>query len=567
MSTFTDRLEAAATKADEASDIAHQWANGDEKTEVPTASGPLPSLRKFMTDNATDLTQTVAEIAMTAGHVYQSVSDGEAARSDGEYFWVVSSDNDEVLELWLMGASSAADTGKRTYSVISRSEMTDAFLFNESTVSGTLLSSYTKDGIYYGSRADNHSDSPPGMLAGDGVILKTSRVLGNTRWVYQTVHRFANPEDGWIRRVDTEGPASTSWVKISGGESVDTINIKDQAVTKEKIDQQFMYNGVINSGSMNDVDWQEGNYLLTPTNVTDLPDGFTGVSVLEVRKASTWAVHTISSFTNPEKKYWRVTRFSVSDFGTWLPYNSSTALNQFENKTAVFFGDSITDSYGIAERVGPQLSMNIKNFGIGGTRLAQHTTAGYDQLSGFQLATAVNTGDWSSALSGANQLGQNAIDKVTEASNTDWNSVDYIILGYGTNDFGGNNPIGTQADSSGATFWGALNVTIEQILSAYPHIRIMFWSPIWRRKTPTDTGGIAGGSDVSPNTNGDYLYEYVAALLDGCKLKHVEAVDMYYTSGIYETTYIEYLIDQLHPTIEGSRLLADKIRAALQSRF
>lgn len=33
---------------------------------------------------------------------------------DGDYFWVVSADDSEVLELWLMGAVTATDTGKRT---------------------------------------------------------------------------------------------------------------------------------------------------------------------------------------------------------------------------------------------------------------------------------------------------------------------------------------------------------------------------------------------------------------------------------------------------------------------
>lgn len=37
---------------------------------------------------------------------------------DGDYFWVVSAEDSEVLELWLMGVSSATDTGKRTASSI-----------------------------------------------------------------------------------------------------------------------------------------------------------------------------------------------------------------------------------------------------------------------------------------------------------------------------------------------------------------------------------------------------------------------------------------------------------------
>lgn len=55
-----------------------------------------------------------ANFGFNTASVYANVSDGEANTVNGDYFWVVSSDNVYVLELWLMGASSATDTGKRT---------------------------------------------------------------------------------------------------------------------------------------------------------------------------------------------------------------------------------------------------------------------------------------------------------------------------------------------------------------------------------------------------------------------------------------------------------------------
>ena len=72
-----------------------------------------PELSAFITSEAARA-ETAAEVAMTAGWVYEDVASGEAARTDGEYFWVVSADDAEVLELWLMGATTATDTTKRT---------------------------------------------------------------------------------------------------------------------------------------------------------------------------------------------------------------------------------------------------------------------------------------------------------------------------------------------------------------------------------------------------------------------------------------------------------------------
>lgn len=64
--------------------------------------------------DAADRAEVAADQAMTAGWVYSTVADGEAARADGDYFWVVSLDDSYLLELWSMGAVSATDTGKRT---------------------------------------------------------------------------------------------------------------------------------------------------------------------------------------------------------------------------------------------------------------------------------------------------------------------------------------------------------------------------------------------------------------------------------------------------------------------
>lgn len=101
----------------------------DEYTILYQKVGGLAVERKRLAtsafvNDAVTAAETAADVAMTAGWVYPDVASGEAARSDGEYFWVVSADDSEVLELWRMGASSATDTGKRTvdYKKVSKLE-------------------------------------------------------------------------------------------------------------------------------------------------------------------------------------------------------------------------------------------------------------------------------------------------------------------------------------------------------------------------------------------------------------------------------------------------------------
>lgn len=82
--------------------------------------------------------EAAASAAASAGYVYTTVTAGEAARTNGQYFWVVSAQNNEVLELWLMGASTATDTGKRTASSALQDE-TDAILLLFDLVSSSNI--------------------------------------------------------------------------------------------------------------------------------------------------------------------------------------------------------------------------------------------------------------------------------------------------------------------------------------------------------------------------------------------------------------------------------------------
>lgn len=75
-----------------------------------------PDLSAFITSEA-DRAETAADVAMAAGWVYATKEDGEAVRADGDYFWVVSSNDENVLDLYLMGASVATATGKSTLSI------------------------------------------------------------------------------------------------------------------------------------------------------------------------------------------------------------------------------------------------------------------------------------------------------------------------------------------------------------------------------------------------------------------------------------------------------------------
>lgn len=80
---------------------------------------------EFVTSEA-DRAETAAEVAAAAGRVFTTAADGIAATVDGDYFWVVSAESDETLELWLNDGGVASDTGKRTVSSVAVENNTTA---------------------------------------------------------------------------------------------------------------------------------------------------------------------------------------------------------------------------------------------------------------------------------------------------------------------------------------------------------------------------------------------------------------------------------------------------------
>lgn len=79
---ITDRLEAATEKAENASQIIYDVANGDASTEVPTASGPTPTLKKWFQDLGSEVEPMLAGIPARldkAVLVYQTKAEADAA--------------------------------------------------------------------------------------------------------------------------------------------------------------------------------------------------------------------------------------------------------------------------------------------------------------------------------------------------------------------------------------------------------------------------------------------------------------------------------------------------------
>ena len=214
-----------------------------------------------------------------------------------------------------------------------------------------------------------------------------------------------------------------------------------------------------------------------------------------------------------------------------------------ENVKICFLGDSITEGAGASCRencfvsvFGRKTGAVVKNFGIGGTRIARKETPSnnpkYDQCF----------------LDRVDQLDEDA---------------DAVVVFGGTNDFGhGNGKLGTPSDPATAeyTFYGAMRSLCLRLIRRYPTKPIVFLTPLHRKSEDATINEIK--IPCRP------LCDYVAVIREVCAEYSIPVLDLFAAAGIQpkiEEQRAAYCPDGLHPNDRGAELLADKIIAYLSA--
>lgn len=233
-----------------------------------------------------------------------------------------------------------------------------------------------------------------------------------------------------------------------------------------------------------------------------------------------------------------------------------------KGQKVVNFGDSIFGNYqansgenmSISAMIAERTGMTAYNAGFGGCRMAQHPTSYWDAFSMYRLADSIASGDWSLQETALTDGGSNLPDyfpsTVAMLETIDWTEIDIITIGYGTNDFTGNI---TEQD-----FKDALSDSIETILTAYPNLKILVVSPMYRWYDNDD-------SDTHTNSNNDKLTDFCDWCKEEAELYHVPYVDTYTTLGINSINKLVYFFstDGTHPNVNGRWLRANRISAKL----
>lgn len=246
--------------------------------------------------------------------------------------------------------------------------------------------------------------------------------------------------------------------------------------------------------------------------------------------------------------------------------NINKQVFPLQGKTIVCFGDSLTEykynGKGYVDYIADATGATIINLGIGGTRLQERETPSATPYGTYQAWAAVDmvnlvkwatTEDYTILDASVSYLNiQSVTAKAALLKSIDWSQVDIVTFFGGTNDFRVGDQLGTQDSTNVKTTLGAINYIIENLLTAYPHIHIYWFTPIVRwidadslaKRTPEKW------SDVWDNGENKTLVDYKNAIIDVVStVHHTPICDLYDGLGWNKWNFANYFNDNdgTHP--------------------
>lgn len=234
--------------------------------------------------------------------------------------------------------------------------------------------------------------------------------------------------------------------------------------------------------------------------------------------------------------------------------------NLSAKKTVVRFGDSLTE-FDTYNYIGKYTDSDIINCGIGGTMMGKNITpTAYDYLTMYHISEGIRDGVWTNQINAANNIfvatGDDNRATITRMSEIDFDNVDIITCWFGTNDLTGGNDVGVNNDSTALTVKGAMNYIIDNILQTYPHIELIFITPIYRNV-------LDESCDTWETSNGVKLIDIVNGEIELCEYRHVRCINLFNSIGINKDNILTFLSDGTHPNELGYKRICEKISKEL----
>lgn len=237
----------------------------------------------------------------------------------------------------------------------------------------------------------------------------------------------------------------------------------------------------------------------------------------------------------------------------------------------VFFGDSV---FGLIrdETAAPALlqelaGKTVYNAALGGTSAARmgreaRMDTPKDSFSLVGLCQAVYARDF--GVQRSLRIRESNTECYPEViaglAAVDFSGVETVVILQGINDYHAGIPIENPEDPYDTyTFLGALRASLYALRKANPDVRILLM-------TPTYAWYIASGETCEETDNGGgILTDYVEAEIRAAEDMEVELIDVFHDFYPHESweDWERYTFDGIHPNLEGRKMLARRIAAAL----
>lgn len=263
--------------------------------------------------------------------------------------------------------------------------------------------------------------------------------------------------------------------------------------------------------------------------------------------------------------------------------STSGAMSGLVGKKIVFLGDSIphgqTTSGSIEipypQVVAKNLGMTLKNYGIGGSTIAQQENYGgafktkaeldaatkdtskfYQVINGQSYTTyAYKSGSWQT---------DSTVLRTPVTARYDFmdDDAEVICIHCTTNDWNYDwTPLGDFSSTDVHTYYGALKQLLENLIAKYPTKTIFFITPLKRAQDPYN-------QPDSKNANGKTLKDYRDIIIEVCDYYGIPVIDLFAISGLNpHLKSQENLFDRVktHPLTVGHKKMGDIVASQILS--
>lgn len=350
---------------------------------------------------------------------------------------------------------------------------------------------------------------------------------------------------------------------------VESIFNADNKIVRTSLSDNYASNGAVSSATdLNDLTAQ-GNYILTSAENTNTPTGLS-VGFLNnenlVASGNTWLKQTFTTQTG-DQVWERICFIRTTNpiYNEWKKiYPVEAGNTSLTGKKIVNFGDSIfgnfRDTTSVSSNIADITGATVYNVGFGGCQMSDRSDEGWKAFSMCNLATAVASQDFTTQdaaiANPPSGMPSYFATHLATLKSIDFSTVDIVTIAYGTNDY----TAGDQLDNSSnlkdiATFAGALRYSIETLLTAYPNLKIVIGTPIFRLWLNGTT--VEYTSDTKTYGGNFTLIDMTEKVKEVGEDYHCQVIDAYNDFGVnqYNWQRIFDSTDTTHPNATGRALL------------